>query len=426
MKKILFVGPEVSDFQNPFALKLREAGYTVDLLENRKQPRNNPEMFKSFSNILNYNELSERRITPGKIIKYLFTYEFYKTFFKTVFFYHLSGKLRIIKSLKNSLSAQYRKENFSEVFQDYDIVSLHSLTPGTLFFANCVNPESKLILSYWGSDLFQIWGENNPKVNRYRTHYIESSALKKANIVTVSGYEMERALIAKFGAQITKNKIVRLLFGMDDKVFDWIDKYRVKEKSQDFRDRFNIPNHKIKITIGYCGNSICNHLPMLDSLSKLAPSIKDKVHLLVPMTYGEIPEHYMDRVKLKLEISGITYTLFDKYLPFEDLIKLRVSSDIFLIMNISDALSQSLREALYAGNLMISAVWLPYSSLRSSNIFFIESDFVNLAEKTSYAVTNFNELKLRLADNPAITKQLTSLSNVLPHWLNIFDSSNKN
>jgi len=426
MKKILFVGPEVSDFQNPFAIKLKELGYSVDLLENRKQPRKNPEMTKCFSNILDYNEISEKRITPHKILRYLFTSELYKTFFKTVFFYHLSGKIKIIKSLRNSLSTQYRKENFSKVFKDYDVVSLHSLTPGTLFFTDCVKPGSKIILSYWGSDLFQIWGENNPKVNRYKAHYIESSALKKADVVTVSGYEMERALIAKFGPKVSKNKIVRLLFGVEEKVFDSIDKYRPKEKSQDFRDRFNIPDNKIKITVGYCGNTICNHLPMMDSIIKLDPSIKEKVHLLVPMTYGDITEEYMEKVKLKLEESGVTYTLFDKYLSYEDLIKLRVSSDIFLIMNMSDALSQSVREALYAGNLMISAVWLPYSSLRYANIFFIESDFIKLTEKLSNAVLNFDELKLQIADNPVKTKQFTALSNVLPQWIKIFDKSTMN
>lgn len=426
MKKILFVGPEVSDFQNPFAIKLKELGYSVDLLENRKQPRKNPEMTKCFSNILDYNEISEKRITPHKILRYLFTSELYKTFFKTIFFYHLSGKIKIIKSLRNSLSTQYRKENFSKVFKDYDVVSLHSLTPGTLFFTDCVKPGSKIILSYWGSDLFQIWGENNPKVNRYKAHYIESSALKKADVVTVSGYEMERALIAKFGPKVSKNKIVRLLFGVEEKVFDSIDKYRPKEKSQDFRDRFNIQDNKIKITVGYCGNTICNHLPMMDSIIKLDPSIKEKVHLLVPMTYGDITEEYMEKVKLKLEESGVTYTLFDKYLSYEDLIKLRVSSDIFLIMNMSDALSQSVREALYAGNLMISAVWLPYSSLRYANIFFIESDFIKLTEKLSNAVLNFDELKLQLADNPVKTKQFTALSNVLPQWIKIFDKSTMN
>lgn len=426
MKKILFVGPEVSDFQNPFALKLKELGYTVDLLENRKQPRNNPEMSRCFSNILNYNEISEKRITPDKIFRYLFSSELYKTFFKTVFFYHLSGKPKIIKSLRNSFSARYRKENFAKVFKEYDVVSLHSLTPGTLFFTECVKPGTKLILSYWGSDLFQVWGENNPKVNRYKAHYIESSALQKADVVTVSGYEMERALIAKFGPKIINKKIVRLLFGVEEKVFDSIDKYRPKEKSQDFRDRFKIPEHKIKITVGYCGNTICNHLPMLDSISKIDPSIKHKVHLLVPMTYGDITKEYMEKVKQKLKESGVTYTLFDKYLSYEDLIKLRVSSDIFLIMNMSDALSQSVRESLYAGNLMISAVWLPYSSLRSANIFFIESDFLKLPEKLSNAVLNFDEIKLQLADNPIKTKQFTALSTVLPQWIKIFDKSKIN
>ena len=58
MKKILLIGPEVSDFLNPLAFELKNLGYTVDLLETRKVYRNNPEITKSYSKVLDINDFT--------------------------------------------------------------------------------------------------------------------------------------------------------------------------------------------------------------------------------------------------------------------------------------------------------------------------------------------------------------------------------
>mgnify|MGYP006898452447 CR=1 FL=1 len=69
MKKILLFGPEVTDFLNPLAYKLKQLGYTVDLIENRKIPRNNISITESYSTVLNFQEIVGKRITVFGIIK---------------------------------------------------------------------------------------------------------------------------------------------------------------------------------------------------------------------------------------------------------------------------------------------------------------------------------------------------------------------
>lgn len=421
MKKILLLGPEVTDFLNPLAKKLIEIGYTVDLLETRKIPRNNPEISKSYSSVLNYNEFADKRITAAKAIKYLFTIEFYKNLLKTVFLNYLEGNLRIIKSIRNSFAARHNEEIFSPVLNEYDLIHIHALSVGTLSFVNYINPGKKIILSYWGSDLFQIWGYDPVPTDKLKDHYLQSEPIKRADLITVMNYEMERVVIAKYGPEF-EHKIVRILFGIEDKLFDLMDQFKENSPDTNFLSKYNIPENKIKITIGYCGDPICNHILILNELEKIEQITKAKIHLLVPMTYGNFTEEYMEEVTAKLNQSKISYTLFDKFLSLEELLKLRVSSNIMVQMSKSDALSASICEAIYADNLLISAVWLPYSPLRSKKIFFYETDFVQLGRTVTVAVNDFNEAKVKMVKNPERIKNLTASSKTVSQWIDIINS----
>lgn len=421
MKKILLVGPEVTDFLNPLARKLKALGYTVDVLETRKIPRHNTDHMQSYSTILDYHEISRKKIKASDIFKYLLKFEFYNNFIRQIFINCLESKCGILKSLKNSFNHQHLKEIFSPILNNYDIINFHSLTPGLLLFVDYINPDKKIILSYWGSDLFQIWGWDIPQEDELKNYYVESKAIKRADIITVHNYEMERAVIAKFGPGI-KNKIVLALFGMNDKIFELIDKYRKAHPNLVFLNKYGIPEIKIKITIGYSGDPICNHLQILDELNKIEKNTREKIHLLVPMTYGNYSSEYKEEVVRMLNQTKISYTLFDKFLSIDELAKLRLASDIMIQMSKSDALSVSVCEALYADNLLISAVWLPYSSLRSEKIFFYETDFLKLGETITYAANNYEAIRVSLSNNPDRIKKLNGFDNTFPKWSSLLNS----
>ena len=419
MKQILFVGPEVTDFLNPLAKKLKDSGYTVDLMENRRIPRNHKEISESYSNIINYNEITGKKITLLMAFRYLLKFEFCKKFIKTIFFNCLDNRCSFIKSVRNTISYQNSREIFSALFDKYDILNFHSLSTGNLSFVDYTKPHNKIILSFWGSDLFQIWGNNDCQISGVRDYYTELNALKRADIITLHSYEMERVVMAKFGAGMQK-KIIRTLFGSQDEKFDRIDKKKEAGPDINFLKKYKVSLNKMSVTIGYCADPICNHLLIINELGKIDIVTKEKIHLLVPMTYGNVPAGYMDEVKIKLDESGISYTLFDRFLPLDELLDLRITSDIMVMMNKSDALSASVSESIYAGNLLISAFWLPYSPYRSGNIYFHETDFEQLSNKITYAVNNPDKVKPNLIDNPAKVKKLTAFSQNCPVWLSIF------
>lgn len=415
MKKILLFGPEVTDFLNPLAGKLKDIGYTVDLLENRKIPRNNDTITNSYSAILNYHKIVGKKITFTEILKYMFKMDFIKDYYKEIFINCLEGKCKILKSFKITINRQLLNDRFSKVLNSYDIINFHSLSPGMLSFAKYINPDKKIILSFWGSDLYQINGIKN--------YYEQFEALGKADLITVQSYEMQLVVLSKFGSAV-KGNIVRALFGINDSVFDRLDVIMNSGIDQNFLKNYAIPENKIKVTICYCGNPVCNHIPIINELEKIDSETKSKIHLMVPMTYGHFSQEYFDEVKFKLDKIKITYTLLKEYLPYEDVLKMRAYSNIMIMMNKSDALSQSVSEFLYAENLLISAAWLPYSPFRLQGVFMSESDFPGLSAMVSNAVINYQSLKANLKDNPQKVKSFTAFSKIWKPWADLLESLN--
>lgn len=416
MKKILLLGPEVTDFLNPLAKKFVELGYTVDLLENRKTHRINETISSIYSNVYNYQEMSSKKIRVIEIIINIFRKSFIDDFFSELFNSYLEGRSEIIKSFKRAARIQHLRKIFGPVLNKYDIINFHSISPGMFPFISAVKPDKKIILSFWGSDLFQINGIKN--------YTSQLKSIRKADIITVQSYEMELTVLAKFGSEL-KDKIVRALFGINDSVFDRLDTIKNAGIDLSFFKQYSMPQNKLRVTICYCGNPICNHLPILDELEKLDKETKDKIHLMVPMTYGNFTKDYLEEIKQKLDYIKITYTLLENFLPYDDVLKMRVHSDIMIMMNKSDALSQSVSEFLYAENLLISAAWLPYSPFRLAKIFMYESDFPELSKTLTHAVKNFESLQSKLERNPEKIKNFTAFSNIWKSWSDLLEALNK-
>ncbi|HMN26476.1 MAG TPA: hypothetical protein PKE38_18360, partial [Ignavibacteriaceae bacterium] len=101
-------------------------------------------------------------------------------------------------------------------------------------------------------DLYQINGIKN--------YYEQFEAIGRADLITVQSYEMQLVVLSKFGSAI-KGKIVRALFGINDSVFDRLDVIMNSGIDQNFLKNYSIPENKIKVTICYCGNPVCNHIP---------------------------------------------------------------------------------------------------------------------------------------------------------------------
>ena len=105
----------------------------------------------------------------------------------------------------------------------------------------------------------------------------------------------------------------------------------------------------------------------LNEISMLAPELKDRLHILVPLQYSRIDNGYIDRVKQAAENCGCSYKVLEEYVPFEKNAVMCLATDIYLNLRISDAFSNAMKEQITAGSLMIQGDWLNYIEVDEMN-----------------------------------------------------------
>ena len=91
-------------------------------------------------------------------------------------------------------------------------------------------------------------------------------------------------------------------------------------------------------------------------------------------------------------------------------------------MPITDALSGTMTEVLYAGKSVVAGSWLPYNILKKHDIHFYElKDFENLPEFLESFLTNFESYKLRNKSNAHAIRQFLFPERTTRDWINLFN-----
>jgi site-specific recombinase XerD len=260
-------------------------------------------------------------------------------------------------------------------------------------------------ITIWGSDFFRATQRRKEKQRKY---YLN------AKLIQMATKEIQEEFLQCFPSVSSKIRLVR--FGISQ--FDCID--RCKEKKRYSLLPVNTYKDKILITCGYNGSKVQQHALIIQSINELREDQKNKIILLLPMTYGAT-EKYINETKQLLSQTGITYHLFPSHLSNEYNAQLRVLTDIAVNIQITDALSGSLQEHLYAGNLLLAGDWLPYRIFDEIDIFYQKTSLNKLTESLSYCIDNLDILKEKTKDNPVKIRNLSSWESVAPVWANIYD-----
>ena len=136
------------------------------------------------------------------------------------------------------------------------------------------------------------------------------------------------------------------------------------ESKDESKRRLGMPEDKLSVMIGYSGKLLHRHIPIIRELVKY-PSIKERIHILAPMTRGS-KEDYVAEVGKELEESGFSYTLISgRFLSDEDMARVRNATDIALQLSEWDGFSRSIVECLCAGSVLVYGKWLEYGRLLS-------------------------------------------------------------
>ena len=208
----------------------------------------------------------------------------------------------------------------------------------------------RIVVTIWGSELLRASCKEK-EINR--------SLYTRANLITFNSVETQAAFHQYFGFDHRKYFLLR--WGL--RSFERIRELFEKEGIEKAKVTLGLDNSKTIVCLGYNATQAQQHMYMLESLSKLDQTIKDKIQIVLPMTYGAPSDSYIKEVEIYLSQVNIDHKIFKEFMGIQDLARLRLSADITINVQLTDSFSASIQEHLLAGTLLMSGSWLPYKDL---------------------------------------------------------------
>jgi hypothetical protein len=401
-RKVLVIGREVSDFLCPLFRQVNEDGaFEVHLLETRKVSRKQSDIDASFAKQHRVNT-SLREFGKGEWLKASFSGTFRRSVFRG-------------KSTKDSLRDALVEKQLQPLFRHFDVFNIQFLTAEVVYLAGFIPEGKKIVLSFWGSDLFQC--------NEDFRHDHHQALIERANTVVVHSPEMKVIFLSKFGWHLehkVKTFLMADMYQALQPVYEQLpSKAAAREK---FRKKLGVEDSHMVITIGHSGHDIDDHEAIVGALANLPASIKEKCFFVLPMTYGAEPG-YIDLVEDACRKAGLRFTILKEFLSQEDMVGLRFVADILVRLSRFDAFSLSLCETLCAGTVVISGAWLPYGMLRASGIYYREiSEVEQVAAVLPEVIANLDSYRMRCQDNPGKVMQVFSQMRPATQLSNVFTS----
>lgn len=315
-----------------------------------------------------------------------------------------SWKERALDSAKN----EYCNANHRRSLSGYNLYHWHCFVPDRLPLLKQLTPKSKLIITLWGSDLYRVAG-----VEAYARQF---EACDRATVFTMATPEMRATFLAKFGHRWAEK--TRLLnYGACNLAN--IDS--IRSRSSEILRNLGIPADKKIISVGNSAVEGNQHVAVLEAINRLAPDLLQTITIVIPATYSA-ETSYMKRLRETAQHLGTTVSILDRYLTDDEVSALRCATDIAIQVPISDQFSAAMCEALYAGSVVVTGTWLPYSILRSHNVVFHEvPDIPSITTKISQILANLDSERLRVSVNAKPIWNLMSWENVTPKWLALYD-----
>lgn len=247
------------------------------------------------------------------------------------------------------VSSRFRTFRNSHMGRRFDLIHVQFASIGSVRLALQMNGR-RIVISYWGSDLLRRTREDLVRMQPF---------LERAAAVTVNSVRMREAFLKNYGGSGVRPILTP--FGISG--IGAIDDCLKTASREDCAARFEFPPEKVIIVAGHNGRREQQHMMMLDAISGLEPHLRERLHLVLPMTYGRNDQEYIEEVRLALGRTGCTWNVLTEFLPEEGQACLAVATDIFIHAQTTDAISATLQEFLYAGATVLNGSWLEYPEL---------------------------------------------------------------
>lgn len=293
------------------------------------------------------------------------------------------NKLRIPKmqGLFNNLLG---KRYFKKIIDKYDIVDFQSFPTSQYGLADyCISQNKEFIISFWGSDAMLADNEELHEMKRYLDYSKAIKLNEKIGKKLCDYYN-------NFSLDYT-NKFTGTIKGITNGNKDIFLLNSLTEEDVNKLKRLfcNEGKNKLLVTIGYNGIPMQNQDKVINLLSTLPTEVKNKIHIILPMTYNTPPEHLF-LVKSLACKTGVTYTILEKFLSNKEVCVLRKITDIFIMMEDIDGFSGSVRSHVYCQNVCLIGDWLDYP-MEKEGVFYLKVNWDNLYNKFIEVISHYED-----------------------------------
>ena len=290
----------------------------------------------------------------------------------------------------------------------FNIVNLQFVRADDVIYAPILKymKRAKLIFSYWGSDLLR---EDNKQL-RLREKFV-----RRADFITFDNGDLAIEYKKRYKRAL-KVPSGTLLFGLP--ILDII-KNRCEERSpRDIRRELGIPEDKTIVAVGYSATAAHQHIKILKQIQKLDVATKEKIFLLLQMTYNGTAS-YINQVTNMAQETGCEYRVFRDFMSDSEVADIRIITDIYVNAQITDAFSGSVCENLFSGTVLINAKWLRYQEFKDYDFKFLE--FENF-EEINQLIKVAMERQIDVSSNKELVWQLRSWECCAPKWERMYQS----
>jgi hypothetical protein len=334
----------------------------------------------------------------------------WQTFF-FIFLVEKKFKKAVHFFLKHSQAKAFFLQNNN--FATIDVFHFHYIQYSYLRELFLIPKNKKIVCTFWGSDLL--------RTSDILNFYFVKKALHRATTITCQSLEMREIILSKFGRNLL-DKVTIAQFPVDRKIYDEMDaNFEHCDKIQQFQKKYGYSTTKYNVLIGHNGSKQNNHNKIIHALQHSLS--KDKCHLVVNLNYGisnADKQNYIVQLKKSLQESGFSFTINEVFFSKEELAISRLATSVFIHMPVSDALSGTMTEMLYANNTVITGSWLPYKTFKKMGLQYHEvDDFSELSKKLDDVMANFQHEQLQVVLNKKAIRDYFFNDNCSINWSKI-------
>ncbi|MBD5476907.1 MAG: glycosyltransferase family 4 protein [Lachnospiraceae bacterium] len=287
----------------------------------------------------------------------------------------------------------------------YDVMQFLWIEFEWSYFYQVIRAKTKrLNLNVGGSDFYRAKKDERE---------FKRKLIACADTITAETRETVSEFEAYYGTDL-KRPVGLLPFGVE--VLGYIRKYRDVPEEQ-LRGEFNLPLGKLVVTCGHNALEVHQHMKIIKALSCLSEEVKQQAVFVFPMTYPKCADGYVEDVKNKLESVGISYVVLTEFMDFQRMAQYALISDIMIHVQLTDQLSSSMLEEMYANSVVIAGSWLPYRSLHEMGLYFLDVDSIpDVTGILEDVVRDIGSYRQKCEGNPQIIWDHSSWDGLSPKW----------